>query len=122
MLFGMGRVLLLRKVEECGSLKKAAESLGMSYRAAWGKLKHSEEALGCKLVEKQGSNRDGYRLTDEGRRITEGYEAWFQSVERHALEAARELLPWKVGAFGDTPVGGCEETVEPSQCDVSKTE
>lgn len=111
MLFGMGRVLLLHKVEECGSLKKAAESLGMSYRAAWGKLKHSEEALGCKLVEKQGSNRDGYRLTDEGRRIMEGYEAWFKSVENHALVAARELLPWKVMAFGDSPVREIEDSV-----------
>lgn len=111
MLFGMGRVLLLRKVEECGSLKKAAESLGMSYRAAWGKLKHSEEALGCKLVEKQGSNRDGYRLTDEGRRIMEGYEAWFKSVENHALVAARELLPWKVEAFGESPDRKNEDSV-----------
>ena len=35
-LFGMGRAELLDKIEECGSLKKAAEEMGMSYRAAWG--------------------------------------------------------------------------------------
>ena len=32
--FGMGRAMLLDRIEEYGSLRKAAESLGMSYRAA----------------------------------------------------------------------------------------
>jgi len=40
-------------------LKAAAEELGMSYRAAWGKLKASEEALGMALVEKVGGNKTG---------------------------------------------------------------
>ena len=44
-LFGMGRLMLLQKVLELGSLNKAAKEMGMSYRAAWGKIKMSEEAL-----------------------------------------------------------------------------
>lgn len=99
MLYGMGRALLLRKVDEYGSLKKAAEALGMSYRAAWGKLKHSEVALGCKLVEKLGSNRDGYCLTTEGRHLLEGYEQWFHAVERFAVTEAERLLPWTVSPY-----------------------
>jgi len=43
MLFGLGRVLLLKKVDECGSLYKAAKEIGMSYRAAWGKIKATEK-------------------------------------------------------------------------------
>ena len=31
-------VELLRRMAELGSLKKAAESMGMSYRLAWGRL------------------------------------------------------------------------------------
>jgi molybdate transport repressor ModE-like protein len=57
--FGMGRVMLLDKIEEHGSLRKAAEALGMSYRAAWGKLKATEEALGLVLVESSGTRRGG---------------------------------------------------------------
>ena len=64
--FGMGRLQLLERIETCGSLKAAAEDLGMSYRAAWGKLKASEEALGIALVEKLGGNKSGCRLTREG--------------------------------------------------------
>jgi molybdate transport system regulatory protein len=40
--FGMGRVMLLDMIEEHGSLRKAAEALGMSYRAAWDKVRRAE--------------------------------------------------------------------------------
>ena len=36
---GIGSTLLLQHIEKLGSLRKAAEELGMSYRRAWGKLK-----------------------------------------------------------------------------------
>ena len=45
--FGMGRLLLLDAIEETGSLKAAAEQLGMSYRAAWGKIKSTERRSWC---------------------------------------------------------------------------
>ena len=51
-LFGRGRYLLLRGIQEYGSLAETARHLGMSYRAAWGRLRSSEERLGVKLVER----------------------------------------------------------------------
>lgn len=98
-LFGTGRVLLLELIEEHGSLKEAAKALGMSYRAAWGKLKATEEALGVKLVETHGSKRKGYRLTKEGRRLSDLFSQWFEAVERDALEHARQIFPWPVRAY-----------------------
>jgi molybdate transport system regulatory protein len=97
--FGMGRALLLVNVERMGSLKKAAESLNMSYRAAWGKLQQSERTLGVKLVESRGARSAGVRLTPEAKSIVAAYEAWFEAVERTALAEAQRLLPIPVAPF-----------------------
>ena len=94
MLFGMGRAQLLEKIEECGSLKKAAEDMGMSYRAAWGKLKKTEEVLGFRLIEKDRGNRKGYRLTEAGMALKTSYRDWHRLIRKEALRAARELFPW----------------------------
>ncbi|MBT8490601.1 MAG: LysR family transcriptional regulator [Deltaproteobacteria bacterium] len=56
-LFGHGREALLKAIEECQSLNAAAKKLNMSYRAAWGRLKASEDRMGCKLVEHQQGKR-----------------------------------------------------------------
>jgi len=77
--FGMGRLQLLERIETCGSLKAAAEDLGMSYRAAWGKLKASEEALGIALAG--------------------AYRTWFAEVERHAVSRAGALFPFLCHSF-----------------------
>ncbi|PKL41328.1 MAG: ModE family transcriptional regulator [Spirochaetae bacterium HGW-Spirochaetae-1] len=92
-LFGLGRMQLLRKIEEYGSLKKAAEEMGMSYRGAWGKIKRTEELLGNNLIEKI-SNKEGYRLTAFGRELIEMYMNWISSVEDFAFARAGEIFPW----------------------------
>ncbi len=97
--FGLGRAILLSKIQQYGSLRKAAEEMGMSYRAAWGKLKKSEEVLGMKLIDQIGSKREGYQLTDSGKMLMESYLLWFDAVEREALKKARELLPVSVRGY-----------------------
>ncbi|SFM62733.1 winged helix-turn-helix domain-containing protein [Thermodesulforhabdus norvegica] len=97
--FGPGRAQLLAKVQECGSLRKAAEELGMSYRAAWGKIKKTEELIGKPLLEQSGTRKDGYSLTAFGRRLLESYTEWFRYVEKVSLEKARELFPWDIKPF-----------------------
>ena len=90
--FGMGRVMLLDRIEEYGSLRKAAESLGMSYRAAWGKLRATEDALGEVLVETVGAKRGGYRLTPAGRGLRDKFRAWFAAVENVAVAQAKMIF------------------------------
>ncbi len=97
--FGTGRVLLLDLIEEHGSLKEAASALGMSYRAAWGKLKATEQALGAKLVETKGSKRKGCRLTKQGKMLRDMFREWFDSVEQDALERAKSIFPWQIQSF-----------------------
>jgi molybdate transport system regulatory protein len=81
MLFGKGRALLLSAIEEAGSLAGAAKRLGMSYRAAWGKLKASEEHLAMKLVEPSPSGHHGMQLTAQGRLMLKEFERLLKEAE-----------------------------------------
>lgn len=109
--FGMGRVMLLDMIEEHGSLRKAAESMGMSYRAAWGKLRATEDALGLVLVELSGTRRGGCHLTSEGRRIRDKFRAWFAAVEQVAVDRAQDIFAERVQSFEDKK----RSTVRPSR-------
>lgn len=102
MFFGTGRVQLLEKIDECGSLKRAAEEMGMSYRAAWGKIMKTEEVLGFRLIEKEGGgNKSGYRLTEEGKMLLAQFKQWFCEVEKDALRKASEIFSWPVAGFDE---------------------
>jgi molybdate transport system regulatory protein len=75
---GPGRMELLRSVEELGSLRKAAQKLGMSYRWAWGRLNDAEKALNVSLLA-QDPNAGGKAktLTPEARELL----AWYNAIE-----------------------------------------
>ncbi|MDR3641517.1 MAG: LysR family transcriptional regulator [Humidesulfovibrio sp.] len=100
-MLGLGKLQLLERIGTCGSIKSAADELGMSYRAAWGKLKASEEALGVPLIEKVGGNKSGCRLTPEGHVLAEAFRLWFAEVERHAADRANDLFPFLCRNFPD---------------------
>jgi molybdate transport system regulatory protein len=100
LLFGIGRAQLLDKIEECGSLRKAAEEMCMSYRAAWGKIKKTEEILGFKLIEKERGNKTGYRLTEAARTLKTNYRDWYKAIETEAVRKARDLFPWAMTSRG----------------------
>lgn len=105
MFFGSGRGMLLEAVERHGSLKKAAEALGMSYRAAWGKMRRTEKVLGVQLIEQAGSRKGGHRLTPAGRILMDKFRLWFEAVELVAVAKARELFPWECRSFQDAEQG-----------------
>lgn len=100
--FGLGRAQLLLAVDELGSLRQAASSLGMSYRAAWGKIQQSERALGFKLMEMRGSRHEGVALTAQGREMARMFRQWFDSVEHGARELAGTLFPFHARVYGET--------------------
>jgi molybdate transport system regulatory protein len=89
---GIGSTLLLKKIDELGSLKKAAEELGMSYRRAWGKLKKTEKRVGTDLVTKIPGQGQRFTLSDEGRELMERYLAFYMDVESYARRRASEIL------------------------------
>lgn len=85
------RYRLLREIHEKGSLKAAAEEMGVSYRKAWGDLKKAEELLGYGLVIRQRGGKDGgtSKLTDKAVKLLEAYEALHIKLD-DAVEKAYE--------------------------------
>lgn len=98
MMLGLGRIQLLELVEELGSLNKAASAMGMSYRAAWGRMKQTETVLGEPLVERSGPKK-GFRLTPLGHDLVSMFRVWHRDVELYALGRARELFPWSTDPY-----------------------
>lgn len=98
MLMGLGRAELLLRIQESGSLNQAAKAMGMSYRAAWGRLKASEAIAGEPLVEKALGHR-GFVLTPLGERLAQAFASWHADVEGYALARAGEVFPWPVKPF-----------------------
>jgi molybdate transport system regulatory protein len=73
-LFGDGKADLLEAVDRLGSLRRAASSMGMSYRYAWGLLRELDQAAGFAFLEHSGTSpRTSLRLTDRGRRFVDDY-------------------------------------------------
>jgi len=90
-MFGPGVYSLLRKVKETGTLKEAAESLGMSYRYAWGLVKKAEEKMGQQLLKTHKGGRaggGGAELTEVGRRLLEE----FSRIEAVVSKLSRDDL------------------------------
>ncbi len=74
--FGPGVYSILRKVEETGTLKDAAEALDMSYRFAWGLVKKAERKIGEPLLVTHKGGRaggGGTELTRMGRQFLEDF-------------------------------------------------
>ena len=80
-LFGRGRDDILKAIDGQRSLNAAAKRLEMSYRAAWGRLKASEERIGIKLVE-VGIHDKSMQLTQQARALIERFEKLEKDVEK----------------------------------------
>jgi molybdate transport system regulatory protein len=91
-IFGKGRDELLKTIDECRSLNAAARKLNMSYRAAWGRLRASEERMGVKLVETDRSGK-GMRLTENARRLMAMFDKTDRKISRLLQKAYEELQP-----------------------------
>jgi molybdate transport system regulatory protein len=88
--FGRGRETILKAIREGHSLNNAARKLQMSYRAAWGRLKASEQRMGMKLVESEATEK-GMHLTPKAQAIIERFERLEKDVEELLAQANREF-------------------------------
>jgi len=101
--FGGGRLALFQAIDELGSINQAAAKLGMSYRAAWGKITATEKHLGVKLVNKYvGGTRSGSELTPEARKIMNA----FQHFKRESIAAVDDLFNKHFGSLFASPKSG----------------
>jgi len=93
-----GRVVLLERIREHGSISAAARSMGMGYRHAWGLVDEMNRASPRKLVEKTAGGRagGGARLTGEGEaavagfwELVEGFGEWLADEDPRLWAPAR---------------------------------
>jgi len=89
-IFGKGRDEILKSVEEQHSLNAAAKELGMSYRAAWGRLKASEQRMEKKLVETSEKEKS-LQLTAQAKTIIERFEKLEKDVEKILRDAEQDF-------------------------------
>lgn len=98
---GIGRALLLEKIEAYGSLRQAATEMKMSYRAAWGKLKAAEESIGKPLVQKVKGKGQRYELTPVGRQLARQFLQLQQDIETYAKTKAQDIFGENVQYYAD---------------------
>jgi molybdate transport system regulatory protein len=81
---GNGKMGLLKMIEEFGSIQKAAEKHGMSYRHAWGIIQKIENRAGFKVVETQVGGKDGggAKLTPKGMEFLNRYDSFRKGLEK----------------------------------------
>ena len=72
-----GRVVLLQRIDETGSVSAAAKSMGMSFSHAWQLVESMNALAGEPLVDKQagGKGGGGAWLTAEGKRVVADFWA-----------------------------------------------
>lgn len=86
---GRGRVELLQRIRETGSISRAARAMMMSYKAAWDAVDAMNAAWGVPLVE---SSPAGSHLTADAERLIAAYQ---KAEARHAafMEKLTDSLP-----------------------------
>lgn len=78
---GLGKVILLQKIKETGSITRAAQSIKMSYRQAWQLVEDMNARANKPLVKKHlgGKTGGGADITPEG----ENAIAQFYTLEKN---------------------------------------
>lgn len=86
---GAGRIDLLARIADCGSISQAAKSIKMSYKAAWDAIDAMNNLAGEPLVERLigGKGGGGTRLTPRGEQLV----ANFRIIEREHRRFIEQL-------------------------------
>lgn len=87
--FGEGPCRLLHLIEETGSLRAAAISMGMAYTKALAIMKRAEKNLGFPLTARRigGKGGGGSALTPEAKEFLHDYETYRNAC----IQSSREL-------------------------------
>lgn len=89
---GNGKMNLLKTIAETGSIQKAAEKMGLSYRHAWGMIQKMERRAEFKLVKTfvGGKEGGGANLTQRGNEFVKKYLDLRDKVEKFISEQFKE--------------------------------
>ncbi|MCL5023355.1 MAG: LysR family transcriptional regulator [Nitrospirae bacterium] len=95
---GYGRVVLLERIREHGSITKAARSMEISYRHAWELVESMNRQSPRPLVETSagGKGGGGTRLTEEGEKAISLFWKFYGDFQKFLADdekALRRALP-----------------------------
>lgn len=81
---GGGKTALLQAVDHLGSIQRAADEFGMSYRHAWGAIKKIEKRAGFKIVDTKlgGKEGGGAQLTQQGKVFVDRVDSLLSDLNR----------------------------------------
>lgn len=88
---GQLRIQLLEQIDKTGSINKAAEAVGLSYKAAWENINSLNEIFGNNLVERKigGRGGGGTILTDHGRQLIKTYNHYSRIHELYLTDISQ---------------------------------
>ena len=94
LLFGKGKTEILEYIDRYGSIAKAAEKLGMSYKKAWSHIQVLQKNLDDVLVEtKKGAGEQGGTiLTEQAYEYIDRYKQLQSEIEAFANERFNRLF------------------------------
>lgn len=98
---GYGRVVLLERIREYGSITRAAKSMDMSYRHAWELVESMNRQAGALLVETAtgGKGGGGAFLTPMGEKavitfwkVYNEFNRYIVSLPKHLFEDSKKVI------------------------------
>jgi molybdate transport system regulatory protein len=92
--FGPGRYVFFKQIEECHSLNSAAKKLNISYRLVWGKIKDAEERLGIQLVEINPGEKNMH-LTKSAKALLEIFDDLEKEIAPILKKAGKKITALK---------------------------
>ena len=103
--FGEGPCRLLHLIEETGSLRAAAMSMGMAYTKALAIMRRAEKNLGFPLTARRigGKGGGGSQMTAEAREFLAKYEAYRDACTYRdaCIQSSRELYTQIFSKYAD---------------------
>ncbi|MBM3838982.1 MAG: LysR family transcriptional regulator [Verrucomicrobia bacterium] len=90
---GPGKVELLQRIRETGSIAEAAKRMQMSYMRAWTLVKTMEDCFREPLIQvvRGGARHGGARLTEVGEKVVALYRRLEEQASSATAETWREL-------------------------------
>ena len=90
---GHGRVVLLERIQEYGSITRAAKSMEMSYRHAWDLVDSMNKQAKRPFVELAtgGKGGGGARVTEEGERAIQLFWKFTEDFQRFIAKEQQKL-------------------------------
>lgn len=89
---GHGRIHLLSKIAELGSISQAAKSMKMSYKAAWDAVNHMNNLAGEPLLHRTTGGKGGgsTTLTERGQQLISNFQRIEQVHQRFLQELSQD--------------------------------